>query len=453
MITSRQKVLPRGTAVGTVEPDPAPQDICLLCSRRFASVEQRLRHERQSELHSQNLEQQRSLVEKHKQEVLNTILALRQQLHKLGAAGASLTDCQALETKLRQLLGEFAQAQEMLEYGRLQLNNGGPPGSSCPGEGQPRRCELRVGGLVLELGAACWQGGKEVQEDRYVLNISLRSADGRDVVGFAVLDGHSGSRCVDQLVERLPVHLQACLASQAGLSEESLRRAVAEACAATDQEFLARARQEELMDGSTMILGLVFPDDSAKSLRPPGSCRLLMSNIGDSRAVLCRAAADGRLSALRLSADHKPDRPDERQRIEARGGIVDFHGAWRVLVPSQVAFGGRRLARWGLAVSRSFGDLLLKEPERFGCGQVAPGGLVVAEPEQHAVDLDPDSDRFLVLASDGVWDVLRDEDATAVCASQAGPELAAYTLVRHAFAAGSGDNLTALAVCWHKANP
>merc|ERR1712226_1280054 len=124
----------------------------------------------------------------------------------------------------------------------------------------------------------------------------------------------------------------------------------------------------------------------------------------------------------------------------------------RVFLPSAVTFGGRAIPRWGLAVSRSFGDLLLKEPERYGCeSSVAPGGLVTADPEIHVVDLDPSTDRFVVLACDGIWDVLRDEDASAVCASQAGAVPAAHALVRHAFAAGSGDNLTALVVAWQPA--
>jgi protein phosphatase 1L len=47
-----------------------------------------------------------------------------------------------------------------------------------------------------------------------------------------------------------------------------------------------------------------------------------------------------------LSEDHKPNRTDERSRIEAAGGVVVWAGTWRV--------GGV------LAVSRAFGDRLLK---------------------------------------------------------------------------------------------
>lgn len=184
----------------------------------------------------------------------------------------------------------------------------------------------------------------------------------------------------------------------------------------------------------------------------PGSVRLLVANIGDSRAVLCRAldptGAGEQLNALRLSDDHKPDRPDELERIRKMGGIVEFHGVMRVFIPCAVTFCGRVIPKTGLAVSRAFGDIILKEPERYGCNTVAPGGLVSAVPELSVFDIEPSTDRFLVIACDGIWDVLRDEDTVSVCAGQSGPELAAHTLLRHSFAAGSGDNLTALVVSW-----
>lgn len=418
------------------------EHVCHLCRRKFPDALALVRHEQLSDLHRRNLEQQDGLVQQHKQEVAGRVHVLRQQLHDVVAAGVEPPVRAALEGQLRRRLGELAQAQEALEQSRCLQGTSRSPKSR----------EARAGRLALDLGVACWQGGKEVQEDRHVLDIELRSPEGHAVVGFCVLDGHCGGRCVEHLAERLPAQLQARLAAQPSLSEEHLRRAVAEACALADGEFLARARQQEMMDGSTMLLGLLFPDpEGAARGRPAGSCRLLVANVGDSRAVLCRAATGskaGQLEASRLSDDHKPNRPDEQRRIEARGGVVDFYGVMRVFLPTQVSFGGRVIPRWGLAVSRSFGDLLLKEPERYGCVQVAPGGLVTAEPEQQVIDIEPATDRFVILASDGVWDVLRDEDAAAVCASQAGAELAAYSLVRHAFAAGSGDNLTALVVAW-----
>ena len=76
--------------------------------------------------------------------------------------------------------------------------------------------------------------------------------------------------------------------------------------------------------------------------------------------------------------DHKPSRSDERQRIENAGGVVVWAGTWRV---SGV-----------LAVSRAFGDRPLKK-------------FVIAEPETREEQIRP-LDRMVILASDGLWDVI-----------------------------------------------
>ena len=53
--------------------------------------------------------------------------------------------------------------------------------------------------------------------------------------------------------------------------------------------------------------------------------QLITANVGDSRAVLCRAG-----KAVRLSEDHKPDRRDERARIEGVGGsVLQIGSSWR----------------------------------------------------------------------------------------------------------------------------
>ncbi|CAF4938600.1 unnamed protein product [Pieris macdunnoughi] len=81
------------------------------------------------------------------------------------------------------------------------------------------------------------------------------------------------------------------------------------------------------------------------------------------------------------------DIEDERKRIEASGGTVMYWGTWRV--------------NGQLAVSRAIGDAQYKP-------------YVIAHPEQAALDLDGDED-FLVIACDGLWDVVsEDEVALAV---------------------------------------
>eukprot|EP00913_Durusdinium_trenchii_P002677 g2478.t1 len=346
--------------------------ICYLCTRKFADAGALSAHEQYSQLHKQNLDRQDDIIRQHKDEVFGSVHRLRQQLHDAMNSSNPVTSSRAgaIESQLRQQLGEFSQAQEAIEYRRAGSDPAKQLRNAQAGTLRPTWQEMRCGHLTLEAGAASWR-----QE--------LLSSDGLSIPGIMVLDGHSGSRCVDHLTERLPAVLQARLASKIGLTDENLREAVVEACAMVDEEFLTWARQQEAMDGSTLLLALLYELASQ-----PGRTRLLVANVGDSQ-------------------DHKPNREDERQRIESLGGMVDLHGVWRVFCPEQVFFGGRAIPRWGLAVSRSFGDLLLKEPQRYGCTKVLPGQLVSAEPELRLVELDPSLDRFVVLACDGIWDVLQ----------------------------------------------
>lgn len=103
--------------------------------------------------------------------------------------------------------------------------------------------------------------------------------------------------------------------------------------------------------------------------------------MGDSRAVLVRKGG----SILPLSNDHKPTRPDEKKRIERAGGSV---------------VGGRVMGR--LAVSRAFGHKKMKTT-----------GVMSAEAEVISTQL-CNTDQFVILACDGLWDVMGAKDAVKV---------------------------------------
>ena len=84
--------------------------------------------------------------------------------------------------------------------------------------------------------------------------------------------------------------------------------------------YLGIARQQGSQCGSTAIAALVHGT-------PPDDVRVIVANVGDSRAVLCR---NGR--AVALSDDHKPDRPDETRRVRRAGGhVVGGGGVCRCL--------------------------------------------------------------------------------------------------------------------------
>lgn len=106
------------------------------------------------------------------------------------------------------------------------------------------------------------------------------------------------------------------------------------------------------------------------------------ANAGDSRCVISSAGV-----AIPLSFDHKPSNREEIDRITEAGGFVHF---------------GR--VNGNLALSRAFGDFEFKRnphlpPEKQ---------IVTANPEIHDRQISPE-DEFIVLACDGIWDVLSNQ--------------------------------------------
>ncbi len=158
-----------------------------------------------------------------------------------------------------------------------------------------------------------------------------------------------------------------------------------------------------------------------------GGRRIVCANAGDSRAIVVRR--DG--TVVRLSRDHKPGIPDETRRISELGGRVIYWGRWRV--------------EGLLAVSRSIGDASLKP-------------FVCSDPEVCEYDIGKD-DWFLVLSSDGVWDVMDNEECAHViiassCVMEDGVlkidtdrfKWAARNLCEHAKSCGSTDNFSCVVV-------
>jgi serine/threonine protein phosphatase PrpC len=136
------------------------------------------------------------------------------------------------------------------------------------------------------------------------------------------------------------------------------------------------------------------------------------ANVGDSRIVVYTREG-GQLQPVPLTTDHKPARDDEKARIESAGGRVcpmeDYFGnpigSERVFLPDVFIP--------GLAMSRSFGD------------SIAHSVGVTAVPELHHHRL-AIRDEYVVLASDGVWDVLSNEElALALEEHKASADLAA----------------------------
>ncbi|XVE66223.1 hypothetical protein DITRI_Ditri08aG0063200 [Diplodiscus trichospermus] len=139
---------------------------------------------------------------------------------------------------------------------------------------------------------------------------------------------------------------------------------------------------------------------------------LFMGYIGDSRAIMGSKASNDSMVAIQLTVDLKPDLPREAERIKKCKGRVfalqDEPEVPRVWLPFDDAP--------GLAMARAFGDFCLK---KYG---------VISIPEFSHRSL-TERDQFIVLASDGVWDVLSNEEVVEIVSSASTRSSAARILV------------------------
>ncbi|KAJ0401662.1 hypothetical protein P43SY_001294 [Pythium insidiosum] len=203
----------------------------------------------------------------------------------------------------------------------------------------------------------------------------------------AVFDGHGGAAVADYLKTQLFPLIGPGLVRLDTEDEQLYRKDVTQAAVETllreavekvDADVVARPQWK--FQGSTAV-GVLLYDDSVFSM-----------NVGDSRAVLSRGG-----QVVELTRDHKPNDPSERQRIEALGGTVRWYGYVDAQGVPIEPYGAYRV-NGNLAVARAIGDSDLRP---FVCGDV----------EIKRFERDFDKDEFIVIASDGLWDVFTSEEA------------------------------------------
>ncbi|CAI7772181.1 unnamed protein product [Closterium sp. NIES-54] len=218
----------------------------------------------------------------------------------------------------------------------------------------------------------CKKGRREFMEDAYQAIPQFGTSPGNAF--FGVFDGHGGTMAARFAAGNIAGNV--LKAAQQGA--ESPEAALVEGFKETDKQFL----QQNLGSGSAVVT----------CWAAPGSIHV--AHAGDCRAVLCRKGA-----ASVLTSDHKASREDERDRIENLGGHVDnFTGTWRV--------------QGVLAVTRGLGDANYKE-------------YITSEPEVVHVPVTRDCD-FLIMASDGLWDVVTNQEAVDIARSCLEAEIKAF---------------------------
>ncbi|XP_062872855.1 protein phosphatase, Mg2+/Mn2+ dependent, 1Na (putative) [Trichomycterus rosablanca] len=192
---------------------------------------------------------------------------------------------------------------------------------------------------------------------------------------FAVFDGHAGNTVARYCSTHLLDHILATGGITAEENVEQVKESIRVGFLNIDRHMhnLTRSNGWD-RSGSTAATVMISPHN------------IYFINCGDSRTFLCR---DGQV--VFYTEDHKPCNPREKERIQNAGGSVTL-----------------QRVNGSLAVSRALGDFTFKEVE----WRTQTEQLVSPEPEVYDLERSP-SDEFLVVACDGVWDAISNEELCA----------------------------------------
>jgi serine/threonine protein phosphatase PrpC len=192
----------------------------------------------------------------------------------------------------------------------------------------------------------------------------------------------------------------------AGATQDKIDELISDALKAafvkTHNEIVSEERAIEC--GTTALVAYVFRQ------------RIYVANVGDSRAVI--AYRDGRFE--RITRDHKSNDEIEMAAVQKRGGFV-----------------ARGRVMGMIAIARALGDKSLSE-------------YLGHSPDVFVRPLD-DAD-YLILACDGVWDVLTDAEAVRIARSTRDPAKIAVRLRDTAIDRNSKDNISCLVIQLNSAN-
>ncbi|MCO5613231.1 hypothetical protein L7F22_067507 [Adiantum nelumboides] len=250
---------------------------------------------------------------------------------------------------------------------------------------------------------SCYQGQKSCAGKSTAGRSKPSEAVGRHGTLIGIYDGHGGPEVSRFITNHLFPKIEGFTEEAGGMSAKVLKQAFS----ATEEEFLGLAdknwhsKPRIASVGSCCLVGVVSENT------------LYTANLGDSRVVL-GTVRQGKVEPVRLSTKkHNAGNVEVREELKAQHPDHDSHivvlkqGVWRV--------------KGIIQVSRSIGDVCLKKPEYNKDPRIARGGLSVsfkkpvlsAEPSLQERKLYPE-DRFLIFASDGLWEHVSDQKAVDI---------------------------------------
>ena len=215
---------------------------------------------------------------------------------------------------------------------------------------------------------------------------------------FCIFDGHGGGEVSKYLQENLPIYMKKMLPFK--------------------NHFSDITKLFKLLDDKVKDLNVEDVGSTATVIyieKQNGKRVLYCANVGDSRCVLVNKEG-----IMRLSHDDRVDDPKEHERIIKQGGIISNGRVYGTLM-----------------LSRCFGDWGIKQ---YG---------VIVEPHISRIEINQD-DLYLIIASDGVWDVIKDEECKGFTEIFADTFDICKNFVEESLNRGSSDNISCFVIALNK---
>ena len=229
---------------------------------------------------------------------------------------------------------------------------------------------------------------------------------------FTLYDGHGGSEIAKYCKDNFPLNFSKLINNLKNILDnynliEREKRLISNIELFLKTSYLKTDENSKVVKnhqaGSTSLTAFFVYDNNKKYL--------FVANLGDSTAYLVNKNYTKKLSFDHLCTDYS-----ESKRVTSTGGYI---------------FANRVMGE--LMVTRAFGDHKLK---LFG---------VSSEPSIHMRIINED-DQWLILASDGIWDVISEKDLKDICGNIKSAEEYSKILCKIAVYRGSKDNISCIVI-------
>lgn len=247
-------------------------------------------------------------------------------------------------------------------------------------------------------------GRRDSNEDKHKIleNLTGKIQNKSKINYYSLFDGHGGKDVSTFLAKYLYKYFFLSQINYNNLIQ--LKQYIKKVYDKIDTKLYSTLKEKTYKSGSTALVLIMHNCQN--------NLHLYLINLGDCRAILCNKNN----KAKQLTEDHKPNTNTEKKRISKLGGKIYYDGYdWRIE---------------NLSVSRAFGDFDTKP-------------YITHIPEIYKIKINKD-DKFVVLACDGLWDVMTNQEVVNFILNNCNNKNLAKLLTQEAYNKGSTDNISVI---------